>query len=345
MSGPITRKSKTIVSSRWVYMWRIWDSQKPPFNSPLPLDFRRRIGTDGNRQVDVRSSADNPVETSPSISLCQTLAYEKFRGAVSDQAGMLINLHQRQQALDMIEKRTLQIVRFVGHLRNKKFHLAARELGLKKPPRTRKHHEKRGVASNFLEYHFGWEPIVKDIYTAAELLQLPFHEKSVKGKSPRVEDKQWLDWYNRDFRVMTTQCRLTGTVVLTNPNLWLLNQLGLLNPAIVAWDAVPFSFILDWFGTLGTYLNSLTDFLGLELKNVCAGTRVDCKTVTYAGREGTGWGTGMPLVYDVATTIEEVCVRRTLGLIGPSVHLRPLKRLSITRAATAVALLVQKLPK
>lgn len=345
MTGPITRKSKTIMSSRFVYEWRIWDSQKLPFNAPLYLDYRRRVGTDGNRQVDVRSSADNPVESSPSIGLCQTLAYERFRDAVSDQAGMLINLHQRQQALDMIEKRTLQLVRFVGALRKKDFHGAARELGLTKPPRAVKHHEKRGIASNFLEYHFGWSPIIKDIYVAADLLQLPFHEKSVKGKSPAIEEKQWLDWYNRDNRVMKTQCRLTGTVVLTNPNLWLLNQLGLLNPAIVAWDAVPFSFIGDWFGTLGTYLNSLSDFLGLELKGVCAGTHVTCKTTTYAGRDGTGWGTGKPLVYDVATEIDEVCVRRTVGLIGPGVHLRPLKGLSITRGVTAVALLIQKLPK
>lgn len=48
-----------------------------------------------------------------------------------------------------------------------------------------------------------------------------------------------------------------------NPNLFLANQLGLINPAYWLWDSTPWSHIVDWWIPVGPFLNSLTASVGL----------------------------------------------------------------------------------
>jgi hypothetical protein len=51
---------------------------------------------------------------------------------------------------------------------------------------------------------------------------------------------------------------------LSNPSLAQLNGTGLLNPALLYWELMPYSFVVDWFIPVGDVLASLTAGLGLE---------------------------------------------------------------------------------
>jgi hypothetical protein len=53
-----------------------------------------------------------------------------------------------------------------------------------------------------------------------------------------------------------------------------MKTVGLLNPATVAWELVPYSFIADWFVPVGDYLTGLTADCGLVFKggSVTSGT-------------------------------------------------------------------------
>lgn len=44
-------------------------------------------------------------------------------------------------------------------------------------------------------------------------------------------------------------------------------SLGLLDPLTLAWELIPFSFVVDWFLPVGTYLSQLTALNGLTLMN------------------------------------------------------------------------------
>lgn len=48
-----------------------------------------------------------------------------------------------------------------------------------------------------------------------------------------------------------------------------LQQLGVTNPLLLAWELVPYSFIADWFIPVGDYLQSLDRFLGKEFVKGC----------------------------------------------------------------------------
>jgi hypothetical protein len=118
--------------------------------------------------------------------------------------------------------------------------------------------------------------------------------------------------------------------------LYLLSQLGLANPAAVAWELVPFSFVVDWFTDAGTFINSFTDFLGCSVTNsyqVHILKFEDHQVYTYAGAPGppatvSGWAAAR------GTTI----IRPV-----PNTNFRANLGNSINRAANALALATQLL--
>jgi hypothetical protein len=61
---------------------------------------------------------------------------------------------------------------------------------------------------------------------------------------------------------------LSGRVVVTNPNLFLANRLGLLNLPGVAWDLIPWSFVVNMVTNAAQMINSVTDFIGVACDNM-----------------------------------------------------------------------------
>lgn len=126
----------------------------------------------------------------------------------------------------------------------------------------------KGLADTHLEWIFGWVPLYTDIHSAMLVLagDLPgdFCRSTgsnvtvlsgAPGSSPRI------DCNVRNKSVWSTQ------VTVENPNLWLLNRLGLINPAVVAWDLVPWSFVVNLFVNVNSVLKSFTDLVGLKFTN------------------------------------------------------------------------------
>lgn len=128
--------------------------------------------------------------------------------------------------------------------------------------------------------------------------------------------------------------KVGADVRVNNENLYLANQLGLTNPASVAWDVVGGSFLVNWFIPVDLFLQSMSAHLGLSVQ------RAYC-TVLVRGRESSRYtfNSGQK-----AFTAEwsYVYMRRSSGI--PSVSLvASLPRASISRAATAVSLLIKSL--
>ena len=57
-------------------------------------------------------------------------------------------------------------------------------------------------------------------------------------------------------------CKLYYSV--SNPWLYGLNSLGLINPLLVAWELTTLSFVFDWFIPVGTFLEALTSSVGID---------------------------------------------------------------------------------
>lgn len=210
--------------------------------------------------------------------------------------------------------------------------------------RFRKEHSKtirnRGeVASDiFLEFHFGWAPLVKDIGTAIDVLQKPFNAVASqgRGRAKRSSGSKPAPW---TFDVTSTwewesRVQLQADIRVTNPNLYLANQLGLVNPLSVAWELVPFSFVLGWFSNVSSFLAQATEFLGLELLRSSTTHLVQVTDAQWYGDRGF-----VPQIYST----KWICMRRSSGISKPALQLKPFKGFSLTRGLTAASLLLQQL--
>lgn len=184
-------------------------------------------------------------------------------------------LGEIRQSWGMMISRLEQLTSFARSLRRLDFPRAAKILGVLRTPEykaltrgNKLRANARGFANNYLEFHFGWSPLVKDIYDAMSILEAPiplgrFEIKSAFPSFQRIYGTTMDYWYDRSEHLCRYVGRAGVTIEITNPNLFLLNQLGLTNPALIAWNLTPWSFVVDWFVGVSDFLESYSVYHGV----------------------------------------------------------------------------------
>lgn len=128
-------------------------------------------------------------------------------------------------------------------------------------------------SDDYLEYIFGVRPLYEDIRKAVyELCQYATPPEFVSARTSShvplsgvySDDGLVRKWFGGN---MVMRCNMSTQVELTQPNLWLAERAGLLNIGSVAWDLVPWSFLLNMFVNLNQLVQSVTDFVGLSFDN------------------------------------------------------------------------------
>lgn len=173
----------------------------------------------------------------------------------------------------------------------------------------------------WLEYKYAWMPLLMDVKNTAELFaQQAFYG----GRRLRFQVDQKFEVVN-DFQLQilyvppgggtpvpytqTAAVRVPGRyhlwVEVVNPSIANLQQLGVTNPALVVWELIPFSFVFDWFISVGDWLTALTACHGLEIikgyrSNIKAQryTRSQQTTVRTDGAGQTWTWAGMDVVFE-----------------------------------------------
>lgn len=133
------------------------------------------------------------------------------------------------------------------------------------------------VSSTLLAYRYGVAPLMADLATTAELLSKEFSDAVTLR---RAATTRW-NGYNQawdDNWTGTESVVLKATVSVSNPNLLLANRLGIINPQMWIWDATPWSFVVDWWFPIGSFLQNFTALVGLTLTNASV-----TRTRTWAG--------------------------------------------------------------
>lgn len=169
----------------------------------------------------------------------------------------------------------------------RQFRRAARNAGL----------NPREYGDHWLKFTYGVRPMLSDLYGAVE--QLHKSEKirppliTVKAQRNTVDSTEELlvrpDIYAFLQKVQTSEgcfIRLDYQYPGDFQRDW--TELGITNPLDVAWELLPYSFMVDWFLPIGNYLNSLDAALGLTFR----GGSVSMRTVI----KKTGLGASVPSV-------------------------------------------------
>lgn len=128
---------------------------------------------------------------------------------------------------------------------------------------------------SWLEYQYGWNPLMSDVFGACEALK----------KQPL---EQWLVSVKSSAKDITRTTSVAGAFNGTTPSphervvqfteghfirldyepgntfMSTVSSLGLTNPLQLAWELVPYSFVIDWFLPIGDWLSAMDAATGFK---------------------------------------------------------------------------------
>jgi len=136
---------------------------------------------------------------------------------------------------------------------------------------------RKTVHKTWLEYKYGWMPLLMEVKGAAELLAqhhlgrpIRFSATGTKvfeeTKERKLTEPTAPYWSGTEYGKGTRTYRVKIEAEITNPHISALQQMGLTNPALVAWELVPFSFVFDWFISVGSWLQALSALHGITVR-------------------------------------------------------------------------------
>lgn len=209
------------------------------------------------------------------------------------------------------------------------------------------------MSAGWLEYWMGWAPLVGDITNAVKQLDLPGAERKLRVAVRNAysrDDKFYMNgpfpWYAYSLRFESrSRYGCTAHVEVTNANLFVARNMGLTNPLEWAWEITPWSWMVNWFVNVDQVLSQHSVYHGLAITNVAGTLKSEvngsCRN-TYWSYNGSAW---VPLIDIQGFSGTAFFRRKQWGLPAPELVVDIPLRLSLSRAATAISLLVGQLNK
>jgi hypothetical protein len=175
---------------------------------------------------------------------------------------------ERKQTAMLLGSTATRIAQSVRALRRGEIRRAMNALGISS---TRRQPRGQNVPQKWLELQYGWKPLLSDVYGAARALeQRPKGDWRVTASVTRSRNQDYAYWVSSQAgtaamdgkaRVLRS-CYARIDAVPQNEATISLVSLGVTNPLSVAWELVPWSFVVDWAWPIGDWLDSLDALLG-----------------------------------------------------------------------------------
>lgn len=270
-------------------------------------------------------------------------------------------LYEGRKTIDMVLGAVGTVMRSARAVRRGRFVAAARELGLASPPKGVSRN--RTFGNNWLEYRYGWMPLYYTIYGEMQRQFDRMREKPpVFRVSSGVRESVSKTTYGanvfepipsaslyklnkgtyRAKYVTNYTLGVSGVMYyrIKNETISAATEMGLTNPMLLAWEALPLSFVADWFVNVSDVLENYDTWVGKE----------------YLGGSYTRFAQGTDHVYDTIVGVtspwkttmsdpgsysEGHYVERVVWSSPPTVSLQFAPSLNIKRVLDAASLLRQ----
>lgn len=185
---------------------------------------------------------------------------------IKGRAALGITAATANQSFGMIAQRSSQIYKAYKAARKGNVKAVARALNvnLSRKQQDRIAKTAQDAPGLWLEFTFGWSPLVSDMYAAAQVLSDPFEVKRSYGTCTLEKFYSRKGLSSDVYLSKKVRAVCTAGLRVDNPNVALLTQLGLSNPAAVVWDIIPFSFVIDWFFKINRFVNTWNDMAGFS---------------------------------------------------------------------------------
>lgn len=264
------------------------------------------------------------------------------------QVNLLQAYAERCQTADLMASTATRIYNTIRYLRKGEIGKAANEVGVKisrrKKAKFNKHFakdQKLATASGWLQLQYGWEPLLNDVYGSAEAIAEAENKQmvaKVQSSKKLRREKSTFDNTSANWNIWgESETELTIKYVVyfsVDPGLTrTLAQVGITNPALIAWELLPFSFVADWFIPIGNYISNWDATLGCTFGTGCKTRFIkqSGKSTWIGARNGWSGSTTGSTTY--------VAVTRTKLLTFPSARPPSFKNpMSFDHVANAMAL-------
>lgn len=199
-----------------------------------------------------------------------------------------VDVAQGKKTVNMVVDNLRKLGRSVMALKHGDFSTAARQLGA--TPRSTKLKSK-DVSGRWLELQYGWMPLLSSVYEASKAYEAISNgpkKARFSATATRSSTHDYTATPGTTSFVQEFVDRRTYTLEMTE-ELSIPRQLGLYDPLSVLWEIVPYSFVVDWFIPIGTYLentNQLSKLKGRWLVSRRLGTK-GAATWTWKGGSST----------------------------------------------------------
>jgi hypothetical protein len=166
-------------------------------------------------------------------------------------------LGESHEMLTLIGGSATRIFQSLRYLKRGNIVGAAHALGAK-PPKG--HFTPKGVrtdmANAWLELQYGWLPLLKDAKSAAEMLAKQLEFPLVATYRVKRRKAVPLSAVSSAFTGSAGYRETRGQLIARVSEGNVAQLVGLLDPASVAWELLPWSFVADWFMPIGDYLSA-----------------------------------------------------------------------------------------
>lgn len=269
--------------------------------------------------------------------------------AALDIKDMKVNFAQMisegEMTIALIASTANRLAQAIGGVKSRNWRQVKHALGINRLPANRG----KNVAQDWLALQYGWLPLLSDVRGAAEHLAGVVNNVPPVLRAKKRRSEERITSIEHPFAgsaketwTITTKTDATVYLEYTMASEYRhsLSTTGILDPALLAWELLPWSFVVDWFVPVGNYLQALGFDWGLDFRR--GGHTLWSEIQTSCNWSGTStYNTTTTYSYS-GNSIRSFVKRldRVQYLASPTPSLPTFKNpLSIAHAANALALL------
>lgn len=221
---------------------------------------------------DVLGKSNPPVVLGDLINRCREKSDDKLREALGSASMNLAEMWAtRKQTIDMFASTISRFAHAFRSLKRGKIRSAMAHLGLDYRRKSHRRLKNMSAPQAWLELQYGWKPLIGDVWTAidhpwdivtGEVAKRSgasdFGGKTFKG-NPLVGQHDTHAILNAQITGQSKiKCIFSGSAYDAA------SRFGLTNGALLAWELLPYSFVVDWALPIGDYLEGLTLYSGMS---------------------------------------------------------------------------------
>lgn len=258
--GNFTRKSREVVSEPFVIEWDQVTLLGGSVYGPVRLEGNHMLFKDFGLAMDVPSwiKADQ-------TQIAQQVVNRAYASAYGSKAQVLVTAAEMGKSISMVKRPFAGARKLLGQMTRRYRNLLARGVAASK-----------AASSAWLEYRMGWKPILYDLENIAKAAHASLSEideqydKTYRSSSLQEwngggSGKSAKDWLNSPVRWEREYSKKFACGIIMRENLYdekskrptAMFGMELHDVAPAVWELVPYSFVVDRFLDVGTWLQAI----------------------------------------------------------------------------------------